>query len=581
MKRTKVVCTIGPASESVETLKEMIKSGMNVARLNFSHGSYEEHGKRIEAIRQASLETQVEVAIMLDTKGPEIRLGMINPNKVTLETGDQIILTTDEIEGTKEKVHVNYQGLPNDVQVGTTILIDDGLVGLEVQEIAGAELKCVVTNGGEIGSRKGVNVPGVEINLPALTEKDISDLHFGIEQGVDFIAASFIRKASDVLSIKEILEEKNANIFVISKIENQSGVDNIDEIINVSDGIMVARGDLGVEIPAEEVPLIQKMIIEKCNKEGKIVITATQMLDSMIRNPRPTRAEASDVANAIFDGTDAIMLSGETAAGKYPLESVRTMSKIAMRAEESLVERRPEKDMEADQTVTDAIGYATRQIAHDLDAAAILTSTKSGFTSRMVSKYRPMCPVIAVTPIREVMRKMQLVWGVYPVLASETGQTDEMFREAVTRSLQAGYIKTGDLVVITAGVPTNVPGTTNLIKVHMVGNLVARGTGIGKGSVSGKIVYARTAEEALAKVDSTSILVTSMTDRDFVPAMEKAAGIITEIGGITSHAAIVAINFNKPVIIGVGDDVTKLTEGMTVTLDATGGLIYEGIFKVV
>ncbi|MGF7186835.1 pyruvate kinase [Desulfitispora alkaliphila] len=580
MKKTKIVCTIGPASEDVSTLKELIKNGMNVARLNFSHGSHEEHAQRIESIRKAASDVGVDVAIMLDTKGPEIRLGEIPEGKVILEAGDKITLTVAPCQGTAQRVQVSYEGLIDDVKIGDNILIDDGLVGLEVECIEGEDVHCVVVNGGEISGRKGVNVPGVDINLPALTEKDISDLHFGIDQGVDFIAASFIRKPSDVLEIKEILEERGADIHVISKVENQAGVDNIDGIINVSDGLMVARGDLGVEIPAEEVPLAQKMMIEKCNREAKPVITATQMLDSMMRNPRPTRAEASDVANAIFDGTDAIMLSGETAAGKYPLEAVKTMTKIAIRAEGALKDRRQKEHQQLEKSVTDAIGFATKRIAQDLGAAAVITSTKSGSTAKVVSKCRPESSIIAATPSKEVARKLQLVWGVQSILVTETDSTDEMFRESVVESLSAGLIETGDLVVITAGVPAGVSGNTNLIKVHIVGEILAKGTGIGKGCVSGKIIKVNSAAD-LEKVEDSSILLTSMTDKEAVPAMNKAAAIVTEVGGITSHAAIVGISIGKPVIIGIGDSGSKFSDGMVVTLDVNRGLIYEGVAKVV
>ncbi|MDW7675315.1 MAG: pyruvate kinase, partial [Bacillota bacterium] len=502
------------------------------------------------------------------------------PGKIELKVGDRFTLTVADWAGSNEKVQVSHRGLIDDVKVRDSILIDDGLVELKVREIVGEELNCEVINGGIISSRKGVNVPGVDINLPALTGKDINDICFGVEQGIDFIAASFIRKAEDVLAIKEILEEKAADIDVIAKIENQAGVDNIDDIINVADGIMVARGDLGVEIPAEEVPLVQKMIIEKCNNEAKPVITATQMLDSMIRNPRPTRAEASDVANAIFDGTDAIMLSGETAAGSYPVEAVKTMTKIALRAEKELKEKRSTNTNTMAKTITDAIGYATREIAQELNAAAIITSTKSGSTARMVSKYRPNRPIIAVTPSREVMRKMQLVWGVKPLQNEDTDSTDEMFREAIAKSLNARLVKTGELVIITAGVPTGTPGTTNLLKVHVVSEILAKGIGIGKGVISGELLTTDSAEIANQKVNHNTILVTKMTDKDFIPSLTKAAAFVTVLGGITSHAAIVSLNLGKPVIIGIGDDSAKLKDGMTVTLDVSRGLIFEGLAKV-
>lgn len=583
MKRTKIVCTIGPASESVEVLKQMLQSGMNVARLNFSHGSYEEHLKRIEAIRQASLECGIEVAILLDTQGPEIRLGVMKDDaKINLENGQKIILTTDECEGTKERIHVNYVNLVKDVQPGNKILIDDGLLTLEVKEVIGEDIHCVVLDGGVVSSRKGVNVPGVNINLPSITEKDIKDIMFGIKHKVDFIAASFVRQAADVLAIKEILEQYDAYIDIISKIENQAGVENIEEILKVSDGIMVARGDLGVEIPPEEVPLFQKQIIKRCNEEGKPVITATQMLDSMIRNPRPTRAEASDVANAIFDGTDAVMLSGETAAGSYPLEAVKMMATIAARAEKALMEEglSGKKEKGTYPSITDSISYATGSIAADLGAAAIITATKSGSTARMVSKYRPVAPILAATPSQEVLRKLLLVWGVTPVLVKETEGTDHMFQESVAKCLTKNLISTGDLVVITAGVPVGVPGSTNLLKVHIVGEILANGVGIGKGSIIGEVVRADTGEEANIKVSEGSILVTAMTDSEFIPALKKVSAIVTGVGGITSHAAIVAINMGIPVILGIGEQMGSLYDGLTVTLDVTTGLVYRGVTQV-
>lgn len=579
MRKTKIVCTIGPASESLDRLKQLLEAGMNVARLNFSHGDYEEHGNRIKNIRQAMKETGKTCAILLDTKGPEIRTGVLKEESIELVEGETIVLTTEEILGDKNRISVTYKNLPNDVHVGSTILIDDGLVGLTVTDIRGTEIECRIVNGGVIKSKKGVNVPGVSISLPGITEKDQNDILFGIEQGIDFIAASFVRKAADVLEIRELLEKHNAtHIQIISKIENQEGVDNLDEILEVSDGLMVARGDLGVEIPAEEVPLVQKMMIKKCNMAGKPVITATQMLDSMQRNPRPTRAEASDVANAIIDGTDAIMLSGETAAGKYPIESVKTMARIAERTEASLEYREIFiKQAQAQQlTVTEVISQAVANAAIDLNANAIITSTETGYTARMISKYRPKAPIIAVTPNEQMIRRMSLYWGVVPVLGNKANNTDEMFEQAINVAKQKGYIQLGDLVVITAGVPVGRSGTTNLIKVHHVGEIIGKGQGIGSQTVTGKVVTARTAQEALEKVTEGSILVTVTTDKEYVPAFEKAAAVITEVGGITSHAAVVGLSLGKPVIVGVEDALSKFSDGMEVTVYAETGVIYNG-----
>jgi pyruvate kinase len=583
MKKTKIVCTIGPASEQLPVLKELIQAGLNVARLNFSHGDYQEHGGRIEAIRQACKELNTTVAILLDTKGPEIRTGLFQQEPTELIQGNEVTLTTEDVMGTAERFSISYKQLPEDVRIGSTILLDDGLIGLQVEAIDGTEIHCRITNGGPIKNRKGVNVPGVRINLPGITEKDAKDIVFGIEQGVDFIAASFVRKASDVLEIREILERHNAgHIQIISKIENQEGVDNLDEILEVSDGLMVARGDLGVEIPAEEVPLAQKRMIEKCNQAGKPVITATQMLDSMQRNPRPTRAEASDVANAIFDGTDAIMLSGETAAGKYPLESVQTMARIAEKTESALRYREIfEKQSRAQQTtVTEAISQAVANSALDLNAKAIITATESGYTARMVSKYRPKVPIVACTPNENVMRCLTLIWGVTPVKVETATNTDEMFQIAVDSAVESGKVQLGDLVVITAGVPVGRSGTTNLIKVHHVGEMIAKGQGIGTQNATGQVVVARSAQEAVNKAEEGCILVCGTTDKDYMPAIEKAAAIITESGGITSHAAIVGVSLGKPVIVGVEGVLNQLNDGMHVCVYSELGVIYSGEAKV-
>ncbi|MBO8163698.1 MAG: pyruvate kinase [Brevibacillus sp.] len=582
LRKAKIVCTIGPASESVETLKRLLTAGMNVARLNFSHGSHEEHAARIRNIRQAGRELGVQVAILLDTKGPEIRTGVLAAEQVELVEGNTITLTTEEVPGTAERVSITYKDLYRDVEVGSTILIDDGLIGLRVEKIEGSEIICRIKNGGILKSKKGVNVPGVKINLPGITEKDSEDILFGIREGVDFIAASFVRKAADILEIREILEQHQAKIDIIAKIENQEGVDNVDEILTVADGLMVARGDLGVEIPAEEVPLLQKKLIQKCNELGKPVITATQMLDSMQRNPRPTRAEASDVANAILDGTDAIMLSGETAAGKYPVESVETMNRIALRAEQALNYREIlyTQSSRRQVTITDAISQAVANAALDLEAAAIVTATESGHTARMVSKYRPKAPIVAVTPHEGVMRRLSLVNGVYPVLGKTASTTDEMLEISVREAVQAGYVRHGDLVVITAGVPVRESGTTNLLKIHVIGDVIAKGQGIGRKVVTGRVVIARSADEALQKMEDGAILVTYGTDSDMIAAFERAGAVITVEGGLTSHAAIVGLNLNVPVIVGVERATEVLADGQLVTVDPERGHIYTGFARV-
>lgn len=579
MRKTKIVCTIGPASESLEKLSQLIDAGMNVARLNFSHGDYEEHGARIKTIREAAFKAGKHVAILLDTKGPEIRTNNFENGVAELVVGNEVVISMEEVLGTAERFSVTYSGLVDDVEVGSKILLDDGLIELEVIEIGSNQLKTKILNSGTIKNKKGVNVPNVSVNLPGITEKDANDIRFGIEQGVDFIAASFVRRASDVLEIRELLETNGAvDIHIIPKIENQEGVDNIDEILEVSDGLMVARGDLGVEIPAEEVPLVQKSLIKKCNTLGKPVITATQMLDSMQRNPRPTRAEASDVANAIFDGTDAIMLSGETAAGDYPVESVQTMNKIAVRAESALKyeELLKRKGRESQRTITDAISQSVAHTALNLEAAAVVTATESGHTARMISKYRPKSPIVAVTHSEGVCRKLQLVWGVHPQLGTKATSTDEMLEIAVQEAVKTEFIDHGDLIVITAGVPVGETGTTNLMKVHVIGEVVAKGQGIGRKTATGKVVVAKTASDALAKMVEGAILVTVGTDKDMMEAFEKASAVITEEGGLTSHAAVVGLNLGIPVIVGLNHATDQFEDGDEITVDATRGYIYQG-----
>jgi pyruvate kinase len=580
MRKTKIVCTIGPASESVDKLIQLIEAGMNVARLNFSHGSHEEHAARIQNIREAAKKAGKTVAILLDTKGPEIRTNDFENGQAELKTGAEVIISMEPVLGTAEKFSVTYAGLYDDVDTGSRILIDDGLIELEVIDKANGEIRTKVLNSGIVKNKKGVNVPNVSIKLPGITEKDVQDIVFGIEQGVDFIAASFVRKASDVLEIRELLEEHGAqHIQIIPKIENQEGIDNIDSILEVSDGLMVARGDMGVEIPPEEVPLVQKRLIKKCNLLGKPVITATQMLDSMQRNPRPTRAEASDVANAIFDGTDAIMLSGETAAGLYPVESVKMMATIASRVERSLQYQDlfRKRMKEASCTITDAISQSVAHTAIALEVSAIVTPTESGYTAKMISKYRPKSPIVAVTFDERVCRKLALVWGVQAYLAKEkVYSTDELLETAIQTGMDSGIIGFGDTVVITAGVPVGETGTTNLMKIHVVGEQIVKGQGIGRKSAKGKVVVAKNANEALTKMEQGDILVTTSTDKDMVPAIEKAAALVVEEGGLTSHAAVVGVSIGIPVIVGVQNATASLKDGQEVTVDAARGIVYNG-----
>ncbi|SFD22234.1 pyruvate kinase [Clostridium uliginosum] len=473
MRKTKMICTIGPASEDKEILSKVIEAGMNASRHNFSHGDHEEHRGRIEKVKELSKKYNKEIAIILDTKGPEIRTGKFEPNKLELVKGTEFTVYAGDMSvvGDATKCAVTYEGLANDVKPGNTILIDDGLVGLTVKSVKGNAVICEVQNTGLVGTHKGVNVPGVSIQLPALTEKDKSDLIFGCKMGVTMIAASFVRKAADVVAIRKVLDENGGeNILICPKIENQEGVDNIDSILEISDAIMVARGDLGVEIPIERVPAVQKMIIQKCNAAGKPVVTATQMLDSMIRNPRPTRAEVSDVANAILDGTDAIMLSGESANGTYPVEAVRTMATIAEETEKQLVTKVAVSSAKSHTpAMSGVISRAACNAANELDAAAIISSTQSGATAKRISQCRPECPIIAVTPDSVVAKQLAFSWGVYPIVADKMTSTDEMMAKSVEIATEHKYVKKGDTVVIAAGVPVDKIGTTNLLKVSVVG----------------------------------------------------------------------------------------------------------------
>lgn len=582
MRKTKIVCTIGPVTESEEMIGQLIASGMNVARLNFSHGDHAEHKKRIEGIKRVREKLGIPVAIMLDTKGPEVRLGYFKDGKAELEKGQRFTLTVRDIQGDSTLCSITYKELPNEVSFGSRILIADGVIELKVLAKTGTDVICEVVNGGTLGDRKNVNIPGATSKLPAITEKDIADLIFGIENEVDFVAASFIRKATDVLDIRKVLEENGGKyIKIIAKIENQEGCDNLEDILRVCDGLMVARGDLGVEIPTEEIPMIQKLLIKRANEIGKPVITATQMLDSMIRNPRPTRAEVTDVANSIIDGTDAIMLSGETAAGKYPIEAVRTMSSIAERTERELDYGKSLHDFSGRKiTVATAISHSSCTTAFELQAAAIITPTQSGSTARMISKFRPKAPIIAATAEKDVMRKLCLSFGVYPVSVPQSDVTDEIIELSVNAAVSAQLVKSGDLVVITAGIPSGVAGTTNLIKVHIVGEILAKGIGIGDKSVTGKVSVIADLQRDGHKLQEGDILVTRSTDKDLVPLMEKASAFIVEEGGITSHAAIAGIVLGKPAIVGVENAVRLFRDGQLVTMDTARGLIYSGATRV-
>lgn len=580
MRKTKIVCTIGPASESEEMLEKLMNAGMNVARLNFSHGSHEEHKARIDTIRKVAKRLNKTIGLLLDTKGPEIRTHNMKDGLIVLEKGKEVIVSMNEVEGTPEKFSVTYENLINDVNIGSYILLDDGLVELQVKEINKdkGEVKCDILNTGELKNKKGVNLPGVKVNLPGITDKDADDIRFGIKENVDFIAASFVRRPSDVLDIRQILEEEKAEITIFPKIENQEGIDNIEEILEVSDGLMVARGDMGVEIPPESVPMVQKDLIRKCNKLGKPVITATQMLDSMQRNPRATRAEASDVANAIYDGTDAVMLSGETAAGQYPEEAVKTMRNIAVSAEAAQDYKKLLSDRTklVETSLVNAIGVSVAHTALNLNVKAIVAATESGSTARTISKYRPHSDIIAVTPSEKTARQCAIVWGVNPVVKEGRKTTDALLNNAVATAVETGRVSNGDLIIITAGVPTGEKGTTNMMKIHLVGDEIAKGQGVGRGSVVGHAIVADSASDLEGKDLSDKVIITNSVDETLVPYVEKAIGLITEENGITSPSAIIGLEKGIPTVVGVEQATKEIKNDMLVTLDASQGKVFEG-----
>ncbi len=581
MKKTKIVSTLGPASNDVETITKLAEAGANVFRFNFSHGDHEEHRARMNMVREVEKKTGKLLGIALDTKGAEIRTTEQEGGKFTINTGDTIRISMDDTKkGNKDMIHVTYDGLYDDTHVGGHVLIDDGLVDLLIKDKDDAkrELVCEAQNTGVIGSKKGVNAPGVEIRLPGITEKDTNDIKFGLKEGINFIFASFVRKAQDVLDIRQLLEEAHCEyVKIFPKIESQEGIDNIDEILKVSDGLMVARGDMGVEIPAENVPLVQKSLIKKCNAAGKAVITATQMLDSMQENPRPTRAEASDVANAVFDGTDATMLSGESANGEYPVEAVATMARIDVKAENALRQHKSFSLNEFDKTdVTEAIGRAVAEAADNLNIKTIVAATKSGHTARMISKYRPDADILAVTFDERTRRSLAVNWGVFPVVAETPASTDEMFNLATEKAKEAGFAKEGDLILITAGVPVGEKGTTNVMKIQLIGSKLVEGQGVGDETVIGKAVVATSAAEANEKAVEGAVLVTKTTDKDYLPAIEKASALIVENGGLTSHAAVVGISMGIPVVVGAANATELIADGEVVTVDSRRGIVYHG-----
>jgi len=575
MRKTKIICTLGPSTDKGDVLEQLMLSGMNVARLNFSHDTYENQKKRIDKVKALRTKHNLPVACLLDTKGPEIRLKTFKDERVTLEMGQDFCLTTRDVEGTKDIVSVTHKDLHKDIHVGSSILIDDGLVGLKVVAIKGQDIHCKVENGGTISNRKGVNIPGVELSIPFMSEKDKEDLLFGIKQDVDFVAASFTRTADDIKEMKAFLKANGGeDIRIIAKIENSQGVDNIDSIIEACEGIMVARGDMGVEIPEEEVPIIQKMIIKKVIAAGKVVITATQMLDSMMKNPRPTRAETTDVANAIYDGTSATMLSGETAAGAYPVEAVKMMARIAERTEKEINYRKRFNDMAkyTDPGITDAICHATCSTAYDLDAKAIITVTKSGFSARMISKYRPGCDIIGCAMDEKVCRQLNLEWGVEPILITEEQDASQLFEKAVDVAEMAGFVSKGELVVLTGGVPLGVSGTTNLIKVQVAGHILVTGKGLNGKKISGNLCVCHSNEDLKSFKDG-DIIVAADTTNEMMAQMRQASALIVEAEGANCHAAIAGLSLDIPVLIAAKNALDVLKTSAYVEVDCESGVV--------
>ena len=580
MRKTKIICTLGPSTDKDGVLRELIANGMNVARFNFSHGSHEEHKGRLDLLKSLREELGKPVAALLDTKGPEIRLKDFKNGTEMLEAGQTFTLTTRDVEGTKEICSITYKDLPQDVAPGGTIMLDDGLIKLQIQTVNDTDIVCTVLNNGKIKNKKGVNVPGVHLSMPYMSQRDKDDIIFGIEQGFDFIAASFVRTAQDVYEIRNLLNEYDSNIRIIAKIENREGVNNIDSILAAADAVMVARGDLGVEIDFTELPGIQKNIIERSFSFGKPIVTATQMLDSMIVNPRPTRAEISDVANAIYDGTSAIMLSGETAAGAYPVEALKTMSAIAERTETEN-HARVEYLTEATNgkiSVSDATAHAACLTAKDVNAAAIVTVSESGTTARLLSKYRPQQPIIACVMKEQVQRQLSLSWGITPLMMSLAHSTDELIEMSTALAKENGYLHNGELAVVTAGVPVGVSGTTNMIKIHMVGNCLATGVGVGPenaevSNATGKACVCRTLDEVRAKFKPGMVLVVPSTSNEMLNYVRDAAALVVEEPGLNSHAAIVGKALLKPTVVGAVGATSHIRDGLMIAVDCAHGSV--------
>lgn len=576
MRKTKIVCTLGPATDKGDTLRQMALAGMNVARFNFSHGTHADHAARLESLRTVRQELDLPIAALLDTKGPEIRLKDFEGGRVFLKEGTEFVLTTREVMGTAKEATITYANLANDIKPGTRLLLDDGLIELNVTELKGSDVRCNVVHGGYISNHKSVNVPGVRLSMPYLSKRDEEDIIFGIENGFDFIAASFVCCARDILDLREVLDKHKCDwIKIIAKIENADGVANIEEILSVSDGIMIARGDMGVEIDFAEIPIIQKNLIWHCYNSGKPVITATQMLESMIEHPRPTRAEITDVANAIYDGTSAIMLSGETAAGKFPVDAVATMSAIAQRTERDINynKRLRAHTLEEHLNVADAVAHAACTTAMDVQAKAIITMTNTGETARLVCKYRPSAPIVACVINEQVRRHLSISWGITPMMMPLAYTTDEAIDNASSRAKEQGFVEDGDLAVLTAGVPIGLSGTTNMIKVHLIGESLLSGVGVGKKVGIGRLCICRSESEAIARCNPGDVLVLPATSNAILDILKSATAIITEEPGLNSHAAIVGLTLDKPVIVGATGAVSRLTDGIKVAVDAQRGIV--------
>ena len=580
MRKTKIICTLGPSTDKDGVLRELIANGMNVARFNFSHGSHEEHKGRLDLLKSLREELGKPVAALLDTKGPEIRLKDFKNGTEMLEAGQTFTLTTRDVEGTKEICSITYKDLPQDVAPGGTIMLDDGLIKLQIVTVNDTDIVCTVLNNGKIKNKKGVNVPGVHLSMPYMSQRDKDDIIFGIEQGFDFIAASFVRTAQDVYEIRNLLNEYDSNIRIIAKIENREGVNNIDSILAAADAVMVARGDLGVEIDFTELPGIQKNIIERSFSFGKPIVTATQMLDSMMVNPRPTRAEISDVANAIYDGTSAIMLSGETAAGAYPVEALKTMSAIAERTETEN-HARVEYLTEATNgkiSVSDATAHAACLTAKDVNAAAIVTVSESGTTARLLSKYRPQQPIIACVMKEQVQRQLSLSWGITSLMMPLAHSTDELIEMSTALAKENGFLHNGELAVVTAGVPVGISGTTNMIKIHMVGNCLATGVGVGPenaevSNATGKACVCRTLDEVRAKFKPGMVLVVPSTSNEMLNYVRDAAALVVEEPGLNSHAAIVGKALLKPTVVGAVGATSHIRDGLMIAVDCAHGSV--------